>query len=135
PRLQRLLADRLVREHTDEQLPLTLEEVLARDATGLDLVRLQPAPLQRLEPVVPEGDVVALGRLPVPDPPELLAVLHALGDLVGRHRSHSWSGPAARPAFLQLTGARAPSPDRRPRRSPSRPRQPRRTRRGTPTPS
>ena len=59
-----------------------------RDATGLDLVALEPATFQRLQPVVAEGDVVALGRFAIADAAELLAELHSLWDLVRWHRSN-----------------------------------------------
>jgi hypothetical protein len=57
--LERLLGERLVREHTDEQLPKTLGLALNRHTAGLDLTRGQIAASDRLQRVVAERHVAA----------------------------------------------------------------------------
>src|SRR5687767_5810283 len=92
-RLGRLLGHRLVGKHTDPHLAATLQAAGERNAGRLDLAVGDPARLQRLETVLPEGQrgaplglaahVAALG----------LAVLDALGH---QHESAYASGGVAR---------------------------------------
>src|SRR5439155_7303405 len=57
-RLQRLSADRLVREDADEQAAFAAEVVRGGDSAGLDLAGADPRGLGRLQAVCAEGDGV-----------------------------------------------------------------------------
>src|SRR4029453_14516156 len=77
-RLLRLLGDGLVREHADPDAPAALDEAGDGDAAGLDLAVGDPAALEGLEAVVPEGDLRARPGLAPHLPALLLPVLDLL---------------------------------------------------------
>src|SRR5690606_4194393 len=58
----RLLGDRLVREHADPHLAATLDVATDRTARGLDLARGELAGGSRLQPVLAEADGIAVPR-------------------------------------------------------------------------
>src|SRR5207249_4764094 len=77
-RLGGLHRHRLVREDADPHLAAALDEARDRDARGLDLAVGDPCRLERLEPVLSEGDVrPAVGHSLAP-PAHLLPVLDPL---------------------------------------------------------
>ena len=79
PLLERLLGDGLVGEDPDEDLALTTEEVLRRDAARVDLAGAEPVVLERLQAELAEGDVVAPRRVAAQASALLLAELDSLG--------------------------------------------------------
>src|SRR5215211_460123 len=76
--LGRLLGDRLVGEDVDPDLPASLDLAGHRDSGGLDLAVGDPAAVERLEPVLAEGDSGAALRVPAPAAALLLAVPDSL---------------------------------------------------------
>src|ERR1700761_311897 len=75
--LGRLLRVRLVGEDVDPDLPATFDLARHRDTSGLDLTVGEPTALDRLEPVLAEGDGAAALGVAAHAPAELFAVLDA----------------------------------------------------------
>src|SRR3954452_23190924 len=65
-RLGRLLRERLVGEDVDPDLPAALDLARHRDPGRLDLAVRDPAVLERLDPVLAEGDARLAPRLAAP---------------------------------------------------------------------
>src|SRR5690348_10116643 len=103
----RLLGDRLVREHADPQLAATLDEAGDATTTGLDLAGGKRAVGGRLQAELAEADEVGALRQTIVTALELLAVLGSLGLQHGNS-----------PYFAARS--RRPSPSRRGSRSRSR---------------
>src|SRR5262249_42755564 len=74
----RLLGNRLVGEHAPPDLAAALDEARHRNPRRLDLAIREPAGLERLQPVVPEGDIRAAPGLAGHAPALLLSELDLL---------------------------------------------------------
>src|SRR5690606_37876746 len=105
-----LLGDRLVGEHPDPDLAAALDEARHRDTGRLDLARRQPARLQRLQPVVPEGHIGPAPGLAPHAPALHLAVL----DLLRHQHGSCFLRPAActaRPSLPSRPGSTPRGPE------------------------
>src|SRR5690348_8410060 len=75
----RLLGDRLVREHADPQLAATLDEAGNATTCGFDLTRGERTMCRRLQAILAKADKVGALRQTVVTALELLAVFGSLG--------------------------------------------------------
>src|SRR5262245_22475287 len=78
PSLGRLAGHRLVGKDVDPDLPAALDLSRHRDSGGLDLAVGDPAAIDRLQPVLAEGDAVAALRISAAAATLLLAVANPL---------------------------------------------------------
>src|SRR4051794_23844676 len=128
--LGRLLGVGLVREDVDPHLAATLDLARHRDTGGLDLPVGQPAGLQRLQPVVAEGDGLLAAGEPGAPAAMHLAELASLGSEHQREIPPERSGrgpprpPPPRPRPPPPRPPPPPNPPPPPRPPPPPPRPP-----------
>src|SRR6185369_5627042 len=117
PRLGGLLGVGLVGEDVDPDLPATFDLAGHRDTGGLDLAVGEPTAVDRLQPVLTEGDGAAALGVAAHAAPELFAVLDPF-----RHQHQRPPPPG--PRLPPLPPRPPPPPGPRPPPGPPGPRPP-----------